>query len=233
MPPTSRYATTRGDIRASAQRAPSAQTGSSKKSGALKDVDPALAEHRLLKALRGNVPGAFELLLRRYGDYLYRVALRMTRGEAEARDTVQDAFISALHHIHDFQANASLKTWLYRLTVSSALMRMRSARRRREISIEELVPALEGVRDEPEWLFVESVETGSARTQLRATVRQCIERLPDSYRVVLVLRDIEGHDTREAALLLGESESNIKVRLHRARAALKTLLEPLYRAQAL
>ena len=138
-----------------------------------------------------------------------------------------------LRHIGDFQGQASLKTWLYRLTVNATLTRIRAARRRQEIPIDELAPPLEGVREEREWNFSESPEASSAREDVRAAVRACIDRLPDNYRIVLVLRDVEGKDTREVAELLGETEGNVKVRLHRARAALKKLLEPLYRSEAL
>ena len=187
----------------------------------------------LLEGLRRNDAQAFEALVRRYGDYLYGVARRVAGSEAEAQDAVQDSFINVLRHIGDFQGQSSLKTWLYRLTVNATLTRLRAARRRQEISIDELAPPLEGVREEPEWNFSESPEASSAREDVRAAVRACIDRLPDNYRIVLVLRDVEGKDTREVAELLGETEGNVKVRLHRARAALKKLLEPLYRSEAL
>lgn len=186
----------------------------------------------LLAGLRCDDAAAFETLVRRYGDYLYRVALRLARSEAEARDAVQDVFVSVLRNLDSFAGRASLKTWLYRLTVNATLMRMRAARRRREVSVDELVPPLEGMRVEPEWSFSESLEASSEREEVRAAVRDAIDRLPDRYRTVLVLRDIEGHDTREVAVLLGDTEGNVKVRLHRARAALKKLLEPLYRGEA-
>lgn len=190
-------------------------------------AEPAHPDRDLVTALRAGDRAAFESLVRRHGDYLYRVALRVAGSEPEARDAVQEAFVSALRAIGDFDGRAALRTWLYRLTVNAALMRLRARRRRREVSIDELVPEVEGVRDEPDWAFVETVESIAAREQTRVAVQACIDRLPDNYRVVLVLRDIEGHDTREVAALLGESETNVKVRLHRARAAMKKLLEPL------
>lgn len=194
---------------------------------------PADEDQALVQGLQRNDPRAFETLVRRYGDYLYRVALRVAGREAEARDAVQEVFISVLRTIAGFEARSSLKTWLHRLTVNAVLMRLRSARRRPEVSIDDLVQPPQGMRQEPEWLFTESEEAAAEREDVRARVRACIDRLPDSYRIVLVLRDIEGHDTREVAELIGETEGNVKVRLHRARAALKKLLEPLYRGDAL
>jgi RNA polymerase sigma-70 factor (ECF subfamily) len=142
---------------------------------------------------------------------------------------VQDCFLAVLRNIDRFEGRSSLKTWLHRMVVNAALMRMRSARRRPESPIDDLLEPVDGLRVEPDWVFTESAETMSAREEVRTSVQAGIRRLPHSYRVVLVLRDIEGRDTREVARLLDESESNVKVRLHRARAALKKLLEPLYR----
>jgi RNA polymerase sigma-70 factor (ECF subfamily) len=203
-------------------------------------VSPAALDRRqlgtdaaLLDALRENEALAFETLVRRYGNYLYRIALRLARNEAEARDALQDTFLSALRYISDFRGTSSLKTWLHKLTVNATLMRMRSARSREEISIDVLADPIEGVRDEPDWVFVESVEASAARTEVRALVRDSIDRLPERYRTVLILRDIEGYDAAEVAELLGDTEGNVKVRLHRARTALKRLLEPMYMRQAL
>jgi RNA polymerase sigma-70 factor (ECF subfamily) len=122
---------------------------------------------------------------------------------------------------------------LHRLAVNAALMRVRARKRKQEVSIDELAPEFEGLRGpEPEWRFVESTEDMLARSGVRAAVLAAIDKLPDAYRVVIVLRDLEGFDTREVADQLDETESNVKVRLHRARAALKKLLEPTFLAEA-
>lgn len=193
-------------------------------------ADP--GEAQLLKDLRNGDRAAFEKLVRTYGNDLYRAAFRVAGNETDARDAVQDALLSALQHVHGFAGRSSLKTWLYRLTVNATLMRMRSRRRRQEVSMDDLVQPVEGIREEPAWRFVESAETSIARQDVRTAVRAGIDQLGESYRTVLILRDIQGHDTREVAAMLGETEGNIKVRLHRARAALKKLLEPLYLEQA-
>jgi RNA polymerase sigma-70 factor (ECF subfamily) len=187
------------------------------------------SEGPLIAGLQLRDAAAFEILVKRYGDYLYRTALWLADSEADARDAVQDCFLAVLRNIDRFEGRSSLKTWLHRMVVNAALMRMRSARRRPESPIDDLLEPVDGLRVEPDWVFTESAETMSAREEVRTSVQAGIRRLPHSYRVVLVLRDIEGRDTREVARLLDESESNVKVRLHRARAALKKLLEPLYR----
>lgn len=192
-----------------------------------------VGETALIAALKRGEEKAFEALVRQYGDYLYRVALRVTRSETEAGEAVQEALINAFRSIGGFESRSTLKTWLHRLAVNSALTRLRSIERRAEVSIDELIPEIDDVREEPEWNFVESVEAALERDSVRNAVTQAMGRLPDRYRTVLVLRDVEGFDTQEVAQLLGDTEGNVKVRLHRARAALKTLLEPLYRQEAL
>lgn len=191
------------------------------------------SDEALVAGLKHGEEAAFESLVRQYGDYLYRVALRVTRNEAEAGEAVQEAFISTFRNIASFEARSSLKTWLHRLVVNAALMRRRAIERKGEVSIDELLPDIDVVREEPEWDFVESVEATLERESVRSAVTRAIDSLPEQYRILLVLRDIEGHDTREVAQLLGDTEGNVKVRLHRARGALKKLLEPLFRGEAL
>ncbi len=193
----------------------------------------AMSEAVLVDGLKRGEDAAFAALLRQHGDYLYRVALRITRNETEAGEAVQEALIGTFRSIRTFEARSSLKTWLHRLVVNSALMRLRVIERKSEVSIDELDPPIDEERDEPTWRFVESVEATLTRDSVRAAVTRAIDQLPEQYRILIVLRDIEGYDTREAAELLGDTEGNVKVRLHRARSALKRLLEPLYRGEAL
>lgn len=191
-------------------------------------------EAALIAALRRGEDAAYVTLVRRYGDYLYRVALRVTRNETEAGEAVQEAFISTFRGIAGFESRSSLRTWLHRLAVNAALMRRRSTERKAEVSIEDLAPEVGLEREsQPEWNFTESVETQATRDGVRRAVNEAIDRLPEQYRILIVLRDIEGYDTREVAQMLDDTEGNVKVRLHRARTALKRQLEPLYRTKAI
>ena len=162
------------------------------------------------------------------------VARRLLRAEDDAADAVQEAFISAFRAIQSFEGGARLSTWLHRIVVNAALMKLRTRARRPEVSIDELLPKFheDGQHvDEPaEWrspaqlAALESQET-------RNLVREQIDRLPADYRTVLMLRDIEGLDTKETAELLGVTPNAAKIRLHRARLALRTLLDPHMRAR--
>ena len=169
---------------------------------------------------------AFEDLIRRHGGRLLATARRILRNDEEAaHDAVQDAFLSAYQSLPDFRGDASLPTWLHRIVVNAALMRRRSRQRRRETPIDELLPTF---ADDGHHLAMATPplrpERALEQAELRRTVRACIEQLPDTYRTILVLRDLEELTTDEAASALGISTNAVKVRLHRARQALLTLM---------
>ena len=184
-------------------------------------------EAALVSRLRARDDDAFALLVRTYMGRLLRVARRFLKSEEDARDAVQDAFVSAFKSIDNFKAGSTLATWLHRIVVNSALMRLRTQRRHPEEEIDELLPkfAPDGhqVRDSVDWS--ESAEEMLAREETRELVRKAIDMLPETHRVILIMRDIEEMSTEEVAGALGISTTAAKVRLHRARQALRTLLD--------
>ena len=161
-------------------------------------------------------------------------ATRLLGDPALAEDCVQESFISAFNNLDRFEGRSGVGTWLHRITVNACLMKLRSRRRKAEEPIDDLLPTFDenGCRIEPAWKSTRSVEDLVAEQQVRELVMEKIGELPDSYRIVLVLRDIEELDTREVAEILDTTEGAVKVRLHRARAALKKLLEPILRGVA-
>jgi len=178
----------------------------------------------LVARLQRGDDSAFEAIVRTHSGRLLSVARRFLGNNEDAQDAVQDAFIRAYKAIHTFEARAQLYTWLHRILVNTALMKLRERRRRPTESIEDLLPSYSTDGHQA----VASREWSDAvleRKETAAIVREAIERLPDQYREVLVLRDIEEKDTAEAAALLGTSSNVVKVRLHRARQALRTLLD--------
>ncbi|HSP95581.1 MAG TPA: sigma-70 family RNA polymerase sigma factor [Thermoanaerobaculia bacterium] len=190
------------------------------------------SERDLVLRLRRGEEQAFERLVREQGGRLLAVARRFLRDEEEARDAVQEGFLSAYRSIDNFEQGSRLSTWLHRIVINACLMRLRSRRRRPEDSIEDLLPQFQADGHQvghptPDWEG--SAETLLARGETRAIVRGAIDRLPDSYRNVLLLRDIEELSTEEAARSLGITANAVKVRLHRARQALRGLLEPHFR----
>jgi RNA polymerase sigma-70 factor (ECF subfamily) len=187
-------------------------------------------EANLLNRLRDGDEHAFEELVRTFGGRLLSVARRFVRNDEDAQDILQSAYLSAFKALAQFEGNCQLSTWLHRIVVNTALMKLRSKRRKPEESIEDLLPEFQEdghhVEQFSDWntpadLLMERHET-------RVTVRACIDQLPDNYRAVLLLRDIEERSTQEVADALSMTSTAVKVRLHRARQALSTLLRKNY-----
>lgn len=188
----------------------------------------------LLARLKAGQDAAFEELVRTYGPRLLVIARRYFPQEADANDALQDAFLSAFKGLPRFEGASRLGTWLHRITVNACLMKLRSRRRRPETSIDELLPEFlpDGHRRNPGGPWKPIEQSGIERTEVRSLVRSMIDQLPDQYRDVLLLRDVENLDTEEAAEVLGISPNAVKTRLHRARQALRTLLDPHFSERA-
>jgi len=184
-------------------------------------------ERQLLAQLRAGDEAAFEQVVQLYGGRMLATARRFLNNEHDAQDAVQEAFTSAFRALDRFNGDSLLSTWLHRIVVNAALVQLRSKRRRGEQPLEKLLPCFD---QDGEWIddpvtWTDATESILERRDSREMVRRCIERLPEKYRSVLLLRDIEELDTDEAALSLAVSANTVKVRLHRARQALKTLIE--------
>jgi RNA polymerase sigma-70 factor (ECF subfamily) len=188
-------------------------------------------ETPLIAQLRAGDEAAFEQVVRQYGGRLLAVARRIVGTEEDARDVVQDAFLNAFKNLDRFEGNSKLSTWLHRIAVNAALMKLRTRKRKPEQPIDALLPAFleDGHHEERFQSWEEPVDKALERAETRDLVRQQIDALPESYRTVLVLRDIEGLDTEETARMLGLSVNATKIRLHRARQALRAMLAPHFR----
>lgn len=169
--------------------------------------------------------------MRGFGGRLLAVARRILRNEEDARDAVQEALLQAFRGLAGFAGEARLSSWLHRIVVNAALMKIRSKGRRPEESIENLLPAYdeEGHQTRPTSWTDGTATAVAERTETRELVRRRIGQLPEIYRTVLVLRDIEELDSEETARLLEITPNAVKIRLHRARQALRTLLDPDFR----
>ncbi|MEM7247143.1 MAG: sigma-70 family RNA polymerase sigma factor [Acidobacteriota bacterium] len=192
-------------------------------------IPPSQAERALAEALVRGEESAFEQLVREHAPRLLGLCRRILGGsQAEAEDCLQEVFLRVLERMSQFEGRSKLGTWLHRVAVNTALMRLRSSNRRSEDSIDELLPSFD---DRGHWAgpqqreLPHSPETLLERSDIRDRVHAAIQQLPESHRVVLLLRDIEEMNTAETAEVLEVSEGVVKTRLHRARAALKRLLE--------
>lgn len=192
----------------------------------------ASGDSALLAGLRSRDDQAFEALVRTYGARLLAVARHLMRDESDAQDVVQSAYLNAFRSIDQFSGGSQLSTWLHRIVVNTALMKIRARRRRPEESIEPFLPVFQEdghhVEQFSEWAT--PADTLLERKETRAAVRAGIEQLPETYRTVLILRDIEELSTQEVADALGVTTTTVKVRLHRARQALSALMRKTFAA---
>jgi len=185
-------------------------------------------EAGLVARLRTGDERAFEALVRRYTPRLLAVAGRFLRSEEDRADAVQDAFLCAFRALDSFEGKSRLGTWLHRIVVNACLTKLRSRSSGGELPLDDLLAGGESCRlGEAVVAAPETAVSHLTSAETRAQVRACIDRLPESYRTVLVLRDLDELDTDQAARALGTTRAVVKTRLHRARQALRTLLEPL------
>jgi len=180
------------------------------------------AEADLVARLRAGDERAYETLVREQGPRMLAVARRMLRQEDDALDALQDAFVSAFRSIDRFEGN-------------SALMKLRRQQRDPKRSIDDMLPRYieDGHMDRPVPAWSLTAEQLLSRKESRELVRRSIDELPDDYREVLLLRDIEQLDTAETAEALGIRSGAVKTRLHRARQALRAVLDPHMRQEAI
>lgn len=190
-------------------------------------------EEGLVAALRAGEAAAFETVVRRYGPRLLATGRRILRDDALAEDCLQETFLKAFDNIGGFEGRSALGTWLHSILVNQALMKLRKIKRERHEQIDDLMPQFDSnaCRIEAPWSYLATPAELLEQDQTRALVQSKIDQLPESYRIVLQLRDIEEFDTETVASMLDITPGAAKVRLHRARAALKVLLEPLLRGE--
>lgn len=161
--------------------------------------------------------------------WMLQLARTYLRDASLAEDAVQNAFTKIFTRSDQFSGRSGIRSWMRRIVVNEALMLLRKRRSLKEgVGIEQLLPDFDenGCRIEEPWSTIPTPEQLLITEETRKIVAEKIGLLPDAYRVTLLLRDIEEQTTAEVAEALGMTEVNVKVRLHRARAALKLLLEP-------
>jgi RNA polymerase sigma-70 factor (ECF subfamily) len=195
--------------------------------------DAAQQEAQFVAQLRAGEEQAYEALVRQYSGRMLAVAGRFLGCGDDSADAVQEAFVSAFQALPSFEGTSTLGTWLHRIVVNACLMKLRSRSRRRQVSIDELLPAFDatGHHARPVEPWPDSGYHRLSQAETQAQVRACIDRLPADYRTILLLRDIEELDTDTTAQVVGISVPAVKTRLHRARQALRTLLDPIVRQE--
>jgi RNA polymerase sigma-70 factor (ECF subfamily) len=185
-------------------------------------VDESLAsagsDEAVLARVRDGQIEEFAVIMRRYNQRLFRVARAIIRDADEAEDVVQHSYLSAYAHLHQFVGGAAFSTWLTRIVINEALGRTRAQRRSRK---------LENGDATPDWCAgasVPSPEDSASGAEIGHLLETAIDALPEAYRAIVVLRELEGLSTQQAAECLSISEEAVRVRLHRARTLLRASL---------
>lgn len=179
------------------------------------DVDADLVE-----ALRREDPAAAEQLVDRFGDRVYRLALRITGSNEDAEEAAQDALWTAARKIGSFKGESAFGSWLYRIAANAAYQKLRARRgKSREIALEDVLPALDddGRHFEPIDDWSPRVDDQALNGELREILERAIAALPDDYRTALVMHDVEGLSNPDIAATLGISLPAVKSRVHRSR----------------
>lgn len=177
---------------------------------------PAESDEKIVARVCAGESALFEVLMRRNNQRVYRAARSIVKDDNEAEDVMQDAYVRAYEHLHEFEARARFSTWLTRIAVHEALARVR--RRNRLASFdaqpEESMPATPA----------SSPEQQTSDLEMRTVLESAVEKLPDEFRSVFVLRAVEGMSGAETAECLGIPEDTVKTRLHRARGRLREMV---------
>lgn len=159
----------------------------------------------------------FESLVESYSDFVYNLAYRIMGNAADAEDATQDAFLSAYRNLHRFRGDSSVSTWLYRIAVNACLMKLRKEKRRRTLT-------QTGIEDSMVTDWSDGPERAALNTELKGKLEEGLAALPPQMRTAVVLRDIQGFSSEEAARVVDASVSSLKTRLHRGRVLLRKYL---------
>ena len=177
-------------------------------------------DQEIVDRVKAGDTALYEIIMRRYNQRLYRVARAILRDDAESEDVMQDAYVRAYQHLDQFAGRAPFSTWLTRIAVHEALARARLRKRN---------PQLDDTEEEGERLMnvaepSPGPEDNASRSEVSQLLEEAVLGLPEQYRIVVALRDIEDLSTAETAAALDLTEENVKVRLHRGRAMVRNRL---------
>lgn len=184
------------------------------------------ADEALMKELRRGDSDAVEILFERYHGKVYNLAMSILKNESDAEEVAQNVFLTVFRKADTFKGNSALYSWIYRICVNACLMRLREKRRSETVSIEEFMPVFteDGMHTGPMDDWSKEVERKALNKELGQMIRKFTALLPEKYRVVFILSDVEGLSNEETARVLNLTVPAVKSRLHRARLYLRERL---------
>jgi RNA polymerase sigma-70 factor (ECF subfamily) len=176
-------------------------------------------DEEIVERVLAGQPALFEVLMRRHNQRIYRMVRGVLNDDGEAEDVMQDAYVRAYQHLGQFEGRSTFVTWLTRIALHEAFARAERLRRQTSLDADEVLADMKSNLASPD-----NPEQNAANMELRRTLEAAILSLPPKYRTVMIVRDIEEMSTAEAAAALEISEESVKVRLHRARALVRSAL---------
>lgn len=181
----------------------------------------------LVEEFKNGDQAAFETLTARYGERVFNLAMRLTKNTQDAEEVWQDVFVTVFRKVEGFEGRSTFSSWLYRITVNAAFMVLRKRKQDRNISIEDVLPQIRNT------VLLKGADnhTGeklTSRKELLQALEDAISKLPDDYRPVFILRDVDGLTSREVGKILNISIPAVKSRLHRSRMMLRKRLASVY-----
>lgn len=170
---------------------------------------------------------SFEELISRYSNKVFSLASRLTRNAEDAEEVLQDVFVTVHRKIGGFEGKSSFSSWLYRVTVNAAFMKLRKRKQDQTVSLEEIIQQSQVVQSlkSPERAYVDAL---SIRNEMLEALEVAIRKLPDDYRPVFILRDVDGLTSREVSRILDLTVPAVKSRLHRSRLMLRRRLSKFF-----
>ena len=181
----------------------------------------------LVKGVTGRQDDCFEELVERYGSKVLNLAMRITRCQEDAEEILQEVFITVLTKVHSFEHKAQFSSWLYRVTMNASFMKIRARNRRRSVSLEDVEPSVKqnwvGNRTE-----LYDVDFMSSRHEIRTAIQKAVDQLPEEYKAIFILRDIDGLSNELVGRILQLSIPAVKSRLHRSRLMMREQLKTHY-----
>jgi RNA polymerase sigma-70 factor (ECF subfamily) len=178
----------------------------------------------LIERVKAGDHAAFTELVHRYEGKVYQLALRLTGNEMDAMDVIQDVFLSVYQKIHTFRGAAAFSSWLYRITANAAFAKLNQRRRAAAVSIDDVLPAVEEQSSDIHSEWSQKPDAVLSNKEARDALEKEIQNLPDDFRTVVILRDVQNMSNQDVAEILHLSVPAVKSRLHRARLILRKRL---------
>lgn len=187
-----------------------------------------LSDTDLIERFTKGCTNSFEILVNRYETKVHNLAMRLTRNAEDAEEVLQDVFITVYRKIDGFEGKAKFSSWLYRITVNAAFMKLRKRKQDQTVSLDDMLPHLQNKAAVTQNSFTIRSDALLFNNEIREALESAINKLPDDYRAVFVLRDIDGLSNKEVGEILDLSIPAVKSRLHRSRLMLRRRLRRFY-----